>query len=72
MSEPRVLLAKTTRPSYSGVLPRKRLFDLLDRARQKPIIWITGPPGSGKTALAASYLEQAQTDFAVVTDRRYR
>ena len=58
MSEPRVLLAKTTSPSCSGVLPRERLFTMLDQARQNPIVWITGPPGSGKTMLAASYLEE--------------
>ena len=50
-------LAKTTRPSAEGILPRKRLFRSLDRARDFPIFWIVGPPGSGKTSLVASYVE---------------
>lgn len=37
------------------MLPRRRLFRLLDR--RGPVLWITGPPGSGKTALVSSYLE---------------
>lgn len=60
MANPRISLAKTTRPSFSGALPRDRLFALLDKARARPAIWITGSPGSGKTTLAASYLEQGK------------
>ena len=50
-------LAKTTRPNAEGILPRKRLFRSLDRTRDLPISWISGPPGSGKTSLVASYLD---------------
>jgi LuxR family transcriptional regulator, maltose regulon positive regulatory protein len=48
-------LAKTTRPSVSGVLPRERLFSLL--ANGAPVTWVSGPPGCGKTTLAASWLD---------------
>ena len=50
-------IAKITRPGADGILPRKRLFRLLDRGWSFPIIWVTGPAGSGKTALLASYLD---------------
>ena len=49
-------LAKLTAPSLPRVLPRLRLFRLLDCARTKKAVWILGPPGSGKTTLAVSYL----------------
>ena len=51
--------AKTTRPSLPGILPRPRLFELLDEARTGGAAWLSGPPGSGKTTLAASYLDYA-------------
>src|SRR2546429_60552 len=50
-------LAKLTRPKLYDALPRPRLFSLLDEAATRPIVWICAPPGSGKTTLVASYLE---------------
>ena len=50
-------MSKVTPPILTGVFPRKRLFDLLDRMRERPVIWIAGPPGCGKTTLVSSYLD---------------
>ena len=33
------------------------MFALLDKGRKSSVIWITGPPGSGKTTLVGSYLD---------------
>ncbi len=52
-----ISLVKITRPHPSGVFPRQRLFHLLDESRARPVIWVKGPPGSGKTTLVASYLD---------------
>jgi LuxR family maltose regulon positive regulatory protein len=49
-------IAKITRPVLAGSYPRKRLFRLIDRARKRKVVWIAGPPGSGKTTLASSYV----------------
>lgn len=50
-------LAKITRPKFTAVLERKRLFSLLERFRKYPVIWVNEPPGSGKTVLISSYLQ---------------
>jgi len=54
-------MSKVTRPILTGVFPRKRLFGLLDRMRKYPVIWVSGPAGSGKTTLISSYIETRKT-----------
>jgi len=49
-------LAKLARPRLHGPLRRDRLFALLD-STDRPVTWVAGPPGCGKTTLVASYLD---------------
>ena len=53
----KVILAKLSRPKLHNVLVRPRLFALLDQGQMRAVTWVAGPPGAGKTALVASYLE---------------
>lgn len=50
-------IAKVSRPRITGVLPRERIFRLLDAAGDCPLIWISGPAGAGKTTLISSWLD---------------
>ena len=52
-----VTLAKITQPQVEGVLFREELFEKLDSCLKKPITWIVGPGGSGKTTLISSYIK---------------
>ncbi|HJV64849.1 MAG TPA: BTAD domain-containing putative transcriptional regulator [Geomonas sp.] len=48
---------KISPPAMSGVYQRTRLFEQMDKALARPVAWIEGPAGSGKSTLVASYLE---------------
>ncbi|HVO47633.1 MAG TPA: BTAD domain-containing putative transcriptional regulator [Steroidobacteraceae bacterium] len=51
-------LAKLSRPKLYSAIPRARLFQRLDQAREHAAIWVCGPPGAGKTTLVASYVSE--------------
>lgn len=56
-------LAKITAPSLPRVAHRTRLYRQLDNAGQRQFIWVTGPAGSGKTTLVASYLAHSRRRY---------
>ncbi len=58
MEQKKESFAKIIGPNISRVFLRKRLMRLLDDGRKKPIIWVHGPAGAGKTTLVASYLKE--------------
>jgi DNA-binding SARP family transcriptional activator len=53
---PTSVLGKFTRPRPVSALPRPRLFRALDLALRRPVAWVSGAPGAGKTTLASTYL----------------
>lgn len=51
------LIAKLARPRLHGAVARDRLFARLDHTKEgRAAICVVGPPGAGKTTLAASWL----------------
>jgi DNA-binding SARP family transcriptional activator len=50
-------MSKISAPKVSGTVERERLFRRLDKGREKPVIWVASPAGSGKTTLASGWLD---------------
>lgn len=50
-------LAKIDPPRLANVYQRKRLFKSLDGLADRRVIWLSAPPGYGKTVAVASWLE---------------
>ncbi|KAA0243675.1 MAG: hypothetical protein DPW20_08105 [Candidatus Brocadia sp.] len=63
MAKRSTTIAKINHPKIRDVCHRKRLFQRMDAGRDYPVTWVTGPPGSGKTTLVASYLDTCRVPF---------
>jgi LuxR family maltose regulon positive regulatory protein len=50
-------VAKIVRPALPEVFLRPRLSQQLNRALCHPVVWVSGPPGAGKTTLVTSYMD---------------
>ncbi|MDV6345451.1 BTAD domain-containing putative transcriptional regulator [Nitrosomonas sp. Is37] len=50
-------------PDYERVFERDRLFALVEQRKRAKVIWVNGPPGSGKTLFVASLLKKQQVPF---------
>jgi DNA-binding SARP family transcriptional activator len=47
--------SKIAAPRLAETADNQRLFARLDEALRRPVVWLHGPPGAGKTTLVASY-----------------
>ena len=50
--------AKIILPGGKGLVQRERIPRLMASATDRPIVWVWGAPGAGKTCLAVSRLQQ--------------
>ena len=55
-------VAKVTIPDIAEDYPRERLFEALDAGRSKPVVWVSGPGGAGKTHFLTSYIKHRGLD----------
>lgn len=60
MGLPQTSISKISPLILGDVVPRERLFALLDAKPPTNAFWISGPGGSGKTTFIASYLKERQ------------
>src|SRR3989442_5876986 len=65
MSSTRVQVADAARPGATGLVSRRELVGVLDRALSGRVTVVSAPPGSGKTFLLRSWLEQAEPGLRV-------
>jgi ATP/maltotriose-dependent transcriptional regulator MalT/DNA-binding SARP family transcriptional activator len=58
-----LMSTKVCIPTLNGVVARTRLLEEIDamRERGRRLVWLAGAPGSGKTTLAAAYVEHCGT-----------
>jgi LuxR family transcriptional regulator, maltose regulon positive regulatory protein len=54
--DPSLNLAKITAPVPADVVARPRLYAVLDGALERPVTWVCGPAGCGKTTLVADFV----------------
>jgi ATP/maltotriose-dependent transcriptional regulator MalT len=52
--------AKRSRPNGKGALPCERLSPPIERSREKKVLGISCPAGSGRTMLAPSYFNSGK------------
>ena len=60
MSRTRVGVVDAASPGAPGLVARRELFDVLDRALSGRVTVVSAAPGSGKTFLLRSWLQQAE------------